>query len=233
MEPVLTALSLLDETGLIRACNELASRDADMARILDQHGYPPFWSREPGFATLLHIILEQQVSLASARAAFEKLRDRLGKVTPAAFLCLSDEALKACFFSRQKTRYGRALAEAVVSGSLNLESLSQQPDDVVRAALTRLPGIGTWTADIYLMLALHHPDLFPLGDLAAVNALKSLKRLPRDTSREALAELAEIYYPHRTAATFLLWHFYLSERGMKSKPREGLKTLAGLPSSRE
>ncbi|MBC7891112.1 MAG: DNA-3-methyladenine glycosylase 2 family protein [Sphingobacteriaceae bacterium] len=218
MEPVLTAPILLDESGLIRACNELASQDKDFARILEQHGYPPLWSRKPGFATLLHIILEQQVSLASAKAAFEKLRERLGEVTPAAFLSLSDEELKTCFFSRQKTRYGRALAEAVTSGSLDLERLTLQPDDAVRANLTRLPGIGTWTADIYLMLALHHPDLFPLGDLAAVNALKSLKQLPRDTPREALAELAATYRPYRSVATFLLWHFYLCER---AKPREG------------
>ncbi len=216
MEPVLTAPVLLDEPKLIWACNDLASRDADLAQILERHGYPPFWSREPGFATLLHIILEQQVSLASARTAFEKLRDRLGEVTPAAFLSLSDEELKACFFSRQKTRYGRALSEAVVSGNLDLKRLTQQPEAVVQAALTRLPGIGTWTADIYLMFALHHPDLFPLGDLAAVNALKSLKRLPRDTPRQVLAELAETYRPHRSAATFLLWHFYLCERGIRN-----------------
>ncbi len=212
MEPVLTGLDVLDAPGLIRACDELARRDAALAGALDRHGYPPFWSREPGFATLLRIILEQQVSLASARAAFEKLRQRLGGVTPERFLTLSDEELKACFFSRQKTRYGRALAEAIFTAKLNLESLTHQPDEFVRAALTQLPGIGTWTADIYLMLALHRADLFPLGDLAAVHALKQLNGFSKNTPRETLAMVAETYRPHRTAATFLLWHVYLRER---------------------
>lgn len=206
---------VLTEAGLARACDELARRDGDLARVLEKHGYPPFWHREPGFPTLLHIILEQQVSLASARAAFEKLRQRLGEITPGGFLTLSDEELKASFFSRQKTRYGRALAEAVASKKLNLQTLTHRPDEAVRAALVQLPGIGTWTADIYLMMALRRPDVFPVGDLAAVNALKSVKRLPRDTPREALAELAETYRPHRTAATFLLWHHYLRERNIR------------------
>lgn len=203
---------VLNEAGLVEACDSLARRDLDLAQILETHGYPPLWHREPGFPTLLHIILEQQVSLASAKAAFEKLRQRLGAVTPEGFLTLSDEELKACFFSRQKTRYGRALAEAVVSGKLDLESLTHHPNEAVRTALVQLPGIGTWTADIYLMMALRRPDVFPLGDLAAVNALKSVKRLPRDTPREALAEIAETFRPHRTAATFLLWNHYLREK---------------------
>lgn len=206
---------VLTEAGLARACDELARRDGDLARVLEKHGHPPLWHREPGFPTLLHIILEQQVSLASAKAAFEKLRQRLGEVTPNAFLTLSDEELKACFFSRQKTRYGRALAEAVASGQLDLEALTHQPDDAVRAALVQLPGIGTWTADIYRMMALGRPDVFPLGDLAAVNALKSVKGLPRGTPRETLAEIAETFRPHRTAATFLLWHHYLRERNIQ------------------
>lgn len=211
MELVLTAV------GLPRACDELARRDGDLARILETHGYPPRWHREPGFPTLLHIILEQQVSLASAKAAFEKLRQRLGDITPGAFLSLSDEELKACFFSRQKTRYGRALADAVAGGRLDLERLAHQPDAAVRAALVQLPGIGTWTADVYLMMALRRPDVFPLGDLAAVNSLKSLKRLPRDAPRETLAAIAETFRPYRTAATFLLWHHYLCERNEKSQ----------------
>jgi DNA-3-methyladenine glycosylase II len=213
--PSPTPLRLLDETALRRACDELAARDADLAQLLECHGYPPFWHREPGFATLLHIILEQQVSLTSARAAFEKLRERLGTVTPERFLTLTDAELKACFFSRQKTRYGRVLAGAVTGGTLDLESLTHQPDAFVRAELTRLPGIGTWTVDVYLILALHHADCFPLGDLAAVNALKSVKQLPKDTPRETLAAVVEAYRPHRTAATLLLWHGYLRERNLR------------------
>lgn len=206
---------VLTEPDLVRACDELASRDGALGRVLEKYGYPPLWHREPGFPTLLHTILEQQVSLASAKAAFEKLRQRLGEVTPGRFLTLSDEELKACFFSRQKTRYGRALAEAVASGTLDLVSLTHLPDEAVRAALVQLPGIGTWTADIYLMMALRRPDVFPLGDLAAVNALKSVKKLPRDAPREALSEIAEAFRPHRTAATFLLWHHYLRERNIR------------------
>ena len=140
----------LDVAALRRAVTTLARRDADLRRVVEAYGPPPLWARRPGFATLLRIILEQQVSLASAASAYRRLQLALGRVTPRRFMTLSDGALHQVGFSRQKTAYGRALAEAVTSGRLDLRGLSAEPDDRVTAELTRLPGIGGWTAGIYL-----------------------------------------------------------------------------------
>lgn len=191
-------------------CNHLAAGDQDLASIINDHGYPPLWSRPNSFETLVHIILEQQVSLASAKAALEKLRARISYITPQTVLALSDEELKACYFSRQKSGYVRQLAVAIDCDALNLLSLEKLPDDEVRSELTKLKGIGNWTVDIYLIMVLHRTDIFPFGDLAAVNALKRLKRLPKHTPREDLAPLIEPWRPYRTVATMLLWHYYLS-----------------------
>ncbi len=191
-------------------CDQLAANDADLAAIVKGYGYPPFWSRPNSFETLVHIILEQQVSLASALSALNKLKERLQELTPARLLLLTDEEMRACYVSRQKAVYIRYLAEALLSGSLNLPDLENMPDDEVRARLTSLKGIGNWTADVYLMFVLQHADVFPIGDLAAVNALKRVKHLPPDITREQLLEVASQWQPYRTIATMLLWHFYLS-----------------------
>ena len=191
-------------------CDELAMVDADLAKIIELYGYPPLWSRPNTFETLVHIILEQQVSLASALSALNKLRERVGEITPARILLLTDEEMKACYCSRQKTSYIKYLAEAILSGQLNLEELRQLPDDIVREKLVALKGIGNWTADVYLMFVLQHADIFPVGDLAAVNALKRVKNLPAATSREEIIGIAENWKPHRTIASMLLWHYYLS-----------------------
>ncbi len=191
-------------------CDQLATNDTDLAAIVKTYGYPPFWSRPNSFETLVHIILEQQVSLASALSALNKLKERLQELTPARVLLLTDEEMKACYVSRQKAGYIRYLAEALLSGSLNLPDLENIPDDEVRTRLTSLKGIGNWTADVYLMFVLQHADVFPIGDLAAVNALKRVKNLPPDISRQQLLEVASKWQPYRTIATMLLWHFYLS-----------------------
>ncbi|PST83958.1 DNA-3-methyladenine glycosylase 2 family protein [Pedobacter yulinensis] len=193
-------------------CDDLAARDRDLRRVLENFGYPPMWTRPNTFETLVHIILEQQVSLASALAALNKLRQQLGTVAPEAFLQLSDETLRACYFSRQKTAYVRILAEALVSGAVSLHEMEQLPDEEVRKRLGALKGIGNWTIDVYLMFALQRVDLFPVGDLAAVNAMKTLKSLPRETKRDTLTGLAGGWAPYRTVATMILWHFYLSSR---------------------
>jgi DNA-3-methyladenine glycosylase II len=200
-------------------CDELAANDPDLASILKTYGYPPFWSRPNTFETLVHVILEQQVSLASALSALNKLRERTKKITPESVLQLSDEEMKACYCSRQKTGYIRYLAEAILNGQINLEELQDLPDDVVRSKLTALKGIGNWTADVYLMFVLQHPDVFPIGDLAAVNALKRVKRLPANATREEILAVAEKWRPYRTIATMLLWHFYLSA------PKNGLSVV--------
>lgn len=191
-------------------CNELAAHDADLGAIIKAHGYPPMWNRPNTFETLVHIILEQQVSLASALSALNKLRERVQKVTPARVLLLTDEEMKACYFSRQKTTYTRYLAESLLSGKLKLEELTHLPDDEIRSKLTALKGIGNWTVDVYLMFVLQRADIFPIGDLAAVNAFKEVKHLPKDTQRELLVEIAKNWQPYRTVATMLLWHHYLS-----------------------
>ncbi|HLX65858.1 MAG TPA: hypothetical protein VKR41_02650 [Puia sp.] len=191
-------------------CDQLAESDADLAAIILSHGYPPMWNRPNTFETIVHFILEQQVSLASALSALNKLRDRVKEITPQNVLRLSDEELKACYFSRQKTGYVRYLAESVISGQVDLQSFPNLPDDEVRTALVTLKGIGNWTADVYLIFVLQRADIFPLGDLAAVNALKRIKHLPKDTHRVALQPVIDRWKPHRTIATMLLWHYYLS-----------------------
>jgi len=191
-------------------CDELAAIDTGLGAIIKAHGYPPFWSRPNTFETLVHIILEQQVSLASALSALNKLKERLQELTPARILLLTDEEMKACYCSRQKTSYIKYLAEAILSGQLNLTELEELPDDVVRAKLVALKGIGNWTADVYLMFVLQHPDVFPIGDLAAVNALKRVKNLPGTITRDEMLAIAAKWQPYRTVATMLLWHFYLS-----------------------
>ncbi|HEY4337791.1 MAG TPA: DNA-3-methyladenine glycosylase 2 family protein [Puia sp.] len=191
-------------------CDGLAEGDAELAGVIRAHGYPPMWNRPNSFETLVHIILEQQVSLASALAALNKLREMIGEVTPEAALALTDEEYKACYFSRQKMAYVKYLAVELMSGELNLLLLEALPDEEVRARLTALKGIGNWTVDVYLIFVLQRADIFPLGDLAAVNALKRLKGFPREVHRDELLPVIERWRPYRTIATMLLWHFYLS-----------------------
>src|SRR5205814_2214394 len=138
------------------------------------HRYPPMWTRTASFATLIHIVLEQQVSLASARAAFNKLKEKTGTITPAKVLQLSDAEMKSCYFSRQKIVYARHLAEAFISKKIQLKQFTSCHDDDIRMVLKQVKGIGDWTADVYLLFALQRTDVFPVGDLAMVNALKEV-----------------------------------------------------------
>ena len=196
-------------------CNQLAERDVIFKNILQQHSYPPMWTRPASFATLIHIVLEQQVSLASAKAAFNKLKEKLGTITPANLLQLTDEELKACYFSRQKTVYARHLAEAIISKKIQLQKLAASHDEDVRSTLKQVKGIGDWTADVYLMFALQRTDIFPIGDLAMVNALKEVKQLPAGTSKTDMLLLAEPWRPYRSIAAMMLWHHYLKTRKIK------------------
>ena len=193
-----------------RGLMELAERDADLGRVLYELGPPPMWDRKPGFPTLVHIILEQQVSLASARACFDKLRTTVGELTPESLLALDDRALKTAGFSRQKTEYAKVLARAHVNGELDLEGLVGQPDDEARGQLMRLKGIGRWTADIYLLMALGRPDIWPAGDLALVVAAQRVKRLDARPNPEEFQNLGDEWRPWRSVAARLLWHYYLS-----------------------
>ncbi len=195
-------------------CDKLAKKDKDLAQIISQYGYPQLWHRPHGFATLVHIILEQQVSLASARAAYDQLRNKIGIITPKKVLALSDEELKGCYFSRQKTIYVRHLASALVNKELDLHTLDQLSNEEIRTKLITIKGIGHWTIEVYLMMVLHRCDLFPLGDIALINSLKDVKGLTKSTSKEEIGEIALRWKPYRTIAAFLLWHAYINKRNM-------------------
>jgi DNA-3-methyladenine glycosylase II len=208
----LTAVQTLTELSFSKALEQLARRDADLAVVLTQHGPPPIWVRPPGFVTLVQIILEQQVSLASARAAFERLLEIASPLTPARFLQLDDATLKAVGFSRQKTRYCRQLAEAVLAGSVDIDGLAGLDDGSARQALVRITGVGPWTAEIYLLMALRRADAWPAGDLALATAAHSVKRLPARPSSTEMEALGEGWRPWRSVAAHILWHDYLSTR---------------------
>jgi DNA-3-methyladenine glycosylase II len=202
----------LTEETLADAVRVLCKGDPDLAQIVADWGLPPMWAREPGFPTLIHIILEQQVSLASARAAFLRLLDVILPLTPEAFLSLDDVTLKAVGFSRQKAGYGRFLAQAIVEGRLDLGALETMPDQTVRAELCALRGIGPWSADIYLLMALLRPDVWPVGDIALASAAQDVKRLAARPAPDELKAIGAAWRPWRAVAARLLWHHYLSRR---------------------
>ncbi len=203
-------LKPLNERSLAAACRKL-SVDPALKIVHDMYGTPPLWDRPQGFETLLQIILEQQVSLASAKACYDKLCMRLKKVTPKRLLTLSDAELKTVGFSRQKTAYARHLSEAILAKRIDFETLNHLPDTEVKAELIKLKGVGEWTSDIYLLMALLRPDVMPRGDVALHTAWQNLSSEPRPSSDEFLA-IAERWAPYRSVAARLLWHFYLSEK---------------------
>ena len=196
-------------------CYALASKDKDLEAIINTYGLPPMWTRPAIFQSLVLTILEQQVSLASAYAAFKKLKEKTGFVTPEKILTLTDEELKACYFSRQKIVYVKALANAIVSKQINLKKISIATDDEIRQTLKQVKGIGDWTVDVYLMHALQRTDLFPLGDIALVNSLKHVKQLHAHITKEEMLAIAENWRPYRTVASMLLWHAYIKRKGIK------------------
>jgi DNA-3-methyladenine glycosylase II len=203
----------LDADGLATAVADLAARDADLAGIVVRYGLPPLWDRAPGFATLLHIVLEQQVSLASAQAAFDRLRVVADPLVPARFLELGDDELLAIGFSRQKARYGRALAAAVEARTLDLDGLVALDDSAVHRSLQTIPGIGPWTSTIYLLMVLGRPDVWPVGDIALAESVGQLKRLGRRPDAVEMETIGEVWRPWRSVAARLLWHDYLARRG--------------------
>jgi DNA-3-methyladenine glycosylase II len=212
MSPKAAVPQSLTRASLARGVRALSERDADLARIAGAYGPPPLWEREEGFPTLVLTILEQQVSLASALAAFERLRAAASNVTPENFLRFDDAQLRAFGFSRQKARYCRLLARAVVDGELDLPQLSSFGDDEARAELVRLKGVGAWTAEVYLLRALLRPDAWPAGDLALQLAAQKVKRLPARPTAAELDALAEPWRPWRAVAARLLWLQYLEGR---------------------
>lgn len=203
--------------SFIQGIEELIKRDRDLAKIIDLYEYPPQWNREPGFATLIRIILEQQVSYASAQATFKRLNEAVDNLCPESFLLLDDLELKSIGFSRQKSNYGQILAQAVLDRTLDLTSLETLADGEIRQKLTAIKGIGNWTVDIYLMMALQRQDVFPSKDLAVAIAVKEIKYLPNRTPVAELEMIAETWKPYRAIATKILWHYYLNRKSNKKQ----------------
>lgn len=202
----------LTERSLLGGVRSLTAGDRALAASVERFGPPPLWAREPDFATLVHLILEQQVSLASALAAFERLRAATGGVTPASFLTLDDAALREVGFSRQKAGYARGLALALSDG-FDLGALARQPDAAARRALMGLRGIGRWTADVYLTMCLRRPDVWPHGDQALATGAMEVLGLPARPAFDELEEIAERWRPLRAVAARIVWHHYLGVRG--------------------
>ena len=207
---------ILNENVFAHGVRHLADRDAHLAEIVQKYGPPPLWVRDPGFPTLVYIILEQQVSLASAKAAFDRLNAAVRPLTPGRFLKLTDAELLRIGFSRQKTLYARLLAESLARRYFDLRDLHNLQDDAARKMLVAFKGIGKWTADIYLLSALRRPDIWPTGDLALATAVQEVKRLRRRPSPEKLEEMSAPWKPWRAVAARLFWHHYLSKRGQRT-----------------
>ncbi|CAN5878330.1 DNA-3-methyladenine glycosylase [soil metagenome] len=206
-------IKTLDENNLITACKKLSKQDKDLAFIFQTYGLPPLWAREAGFATLIHIILEQQVSVASALSAFDKLRGKLnGEITPENLLSLSDAEMKAAYFSRQKTVYARDLAQNILNGNLDLNRFGNLSNEEIKHELKKIKGIGDWTADIYLLMAMLRADVMPKGDLALHVAWQRLNRLQYRPTSDEFLQIAERWKPLRSVAARLLWHFYLNAK---------------------
>jgi DNA-3-methyladenine glycosylase II len=203
----------MDEGTFVIAVDELTSRDHNLARIVDEHGRPRLWTRPAGFPSLVLLILEQQVSLASAAAAYSRVLERIGTMAPTSLLRTTPAQLRVDGVSRQKDRYLRALASAVVDGGLDVEGLALEPDDDARDALLALPGIGPWTADVYLLACLGRPDVWPVGDRALQVATAEALGLDPVPGPDELGLLGERWRPLRSTAARLLWHGYLARRG--------------------
>ena len=197
---------------MLLAINSLTERDSDLATVIDRFGYPPTWKREPGFSTLIRIILEQQVSLASAQATFNRLCTLISPVTPESFLNLKDMQLKGIGISRQKISYGRELSQAIINGQLDLNGLEKLDDLTIRNRLKKIKGIGDWTVDMYLMMALQRQDVFPSRDLAVAIAVQEIKHLPTRPQPTELEAIALVWRPYRAIATKILWHYYLNNK---------------------
>ena len=199
------ALPIVNEEDIKR----LSSAHKIFSFIKNNYGTPPNWQRPQGFVSLSKIILEQQVSLASAEAHFLKLNNYLKEFSPIEILKLTDEELRACQISRQKAKYLRTLSQAVIKKELNFDELSGMNTDDVRKKLTNIKGIGNWTTDIYLMFCLQSKDIFPLGDIALITTIKELTKIK---SEEGLIRFTKKLKPLRSLAAYFLWYYYLKKR---------------------
>ncbi len=200
---------VLTNAAIAQAARELARRDADLAAILARHGTPPMWGRRPGFATLVHIVLEQQVSIAAARTLFRRIGGKIGGMTPGNVVERGERGLRNLGMTRQKASYCHGLARAVLDGALDFGAVARAPDDEGRRALLRLRGFGPWSVDIYYLMALRRPDVWPKGDLALAAALVEVKRLRRRPGHDQQHAISAAWAPWRSVAARLLWQHYL------------------------
>jgi DNA-3-methyladenine glycosylase II len=218
-------MDALTEVTLGKAARLLARRDQYLAAILKQHGPPPLWARRPGFSTLVKIILEQQVSLASAAALFNRLRQNTVPFHPVRVLELGEVHLKSLGLTRQKTSYCLHLAESLVDKRLRLAQVARMSDAEAKAALMEIKGLGAWSADVYLLMALRRPDIWPVNDLALEIAITKLQQLPNRVNAKQLLQMAEAWRPYRSVAARMLWQYYLARR--KNPKGEELQILPG------
>lgn len=202
----------VDEATLRRSVRALCRAEPRFALILERHGWPPLWPREPGFATLALLMLEQQVSLAQARAMYARI-DQAGGVTPKNILRLGENGLRGLGVTRQKSAYLAGLAHQLADGRFEFRALEFLDDASATTALDALHGVGPWTAHCYLLFALRRPDIFPAADLGLMEAVRDLWKLRERPTPEALARRSAAWRPHRASAARLLWHYYLCERG--------------------
>jgi len=198
----------------------LAARDPDLAALVRRHGAPPLWSRRPGFPTLLRIILEQQVSLRSAEATYRRLERGIGPLTAERVASAGPARVRARGVTRQKASYGVEAARAIASGRFDLHALGRLPDAAARDRLMTLRGVGPWTADIYLLMALRRPDVWPVGDLALQASLRRIGRLREGGDpRAGMERVGAAWRPWRAVAARLLWMEYLAERAAARRDR--------------
>lgn len=191
------------------ALEYLTAKDKILAEIIEKFGIPKLQKREEGFASMCHIILEQQVSIASAKACYEKISNSLEEITPASILNAADQTLRNCGVSRQKIIYLKHLAEKVISKQLDFESFVSKSEAEIRTKLIQLKGVGNWSIDVYLMFCLQSPDVIPLGDIAIKNTLKELYNCQHLVEME---NISNNWKPYRTLASFIIWHHYLKVR---------------------
>ncbi len=202
----------LTHESLAAGVRALARRHPDFATLYRRNGLPPMWARQPGFPTLVHIVLEQQVSIVAARTLFRRVSATLGGMTPERVLERGAPGLHALGLTRQKASYCHALAHAVLDGSLSLSGIARGDDITGRSALLALRGIGPWSADIYYLMALRRPDVWPIGDLALAVALQEVKGLRSRPDALRQLEMSAAWAPWRSVAARLLWHYYLTTR---------------------
>ena len=210
---------ILSKQTLADIARDLATRDKRLAGIFQRHGPPPLWRRATGFATLVHIILEQQVSLRSGKAMFDRLSAAIDPFSPEGFVERGENYLRSLGVTRQKSAYLIHLASLIADGELNLRQLSRMNDEDARLSLMRVKGIGSWSADVYLLMAMLRADIWPSGDLALAVAAQELLALKTRPTPENLELLAERWRPHRAVAARMLWQYYLAKKAESRQKR--------------